>query len=348
MSELTVGIGQEYATLAAAVANSGNFDIINVLAGTYTDDFTTITHPLTINAVGGMASFVAATQPPNGKAIMTVDADLSINGLEFSGATVPDNNGAGIRFEAGNFSITNSWFHNNQNGILTALNATATLTITDSEFNNNGYGDGSTHNLYVGDIASLTITGSYFHDANVGHQIKSRAETNIITNNILADGPDGNGSYSIDLPNGGHNTITGNTIEKGPNSQNINYISIGEEGGIYSATTSLISDNIFINDIGADSTPNALVNQSGQPATLADNTFYGFPGGDIEQDNTLLPLPGPAYDTSHPFLPPPAVPEPMSFMLLLPMLAALVALRRRRRRGRAGRLAMQPLGLCMH
>jgi hypothetical protein len=352
MSILTVGIGQSYATLAAAVAASGSFDTINVLAGTYTDDFTTITHPLSINAVGGLASFVAAASPPNGKAIMTVQADLSLNGLEFSGAAVPDGNGAGIRFEAGNLSISNSWFHDNQNGILTAPGTTATLTISHSEFNDNGSGTGFTHNIYVNDIASLTITGSYFHDVIIGHQIKSRAETNIITGNIIADGPAGTGSYSIDLPNGGANTITGNTFEKGPNSQNSIYIAIGEEGGVHPGTTSQISGNIFINDIGAGGIPYALKNQSGGPATLADNTFYGFGGATNAigatggQDNTFQPLPGPAYDTSHPFLPP-AVPEPMSGALLLPMLAAVVALRRWRRRHH-GRGAMQPIPACMH
>lgn len=353
MSVLTVGIGQTYATLAAAVAASGSFDTINVMAGTYTDDFTTISHPLTINGVGGMASFVAVASPSNGKAIMTVGADLSISNLEFSGAVVPDGNGAGIRFEAGDLTINNSWFHNNQDGILTAANATATLTISNSEFNNNGSGDGFTHNLYVGDIASLTITGSYFHDANVGNQIKSRAETNIITNNIIADGQNGNGSYTIDLPNGGNNTITGNTMQKGPNSQNTHYVAIGEEGSVHPGTNSLISDNIFINNIGPGSAPFALLNHTGTPTTLADNTFYGFPntrvdGAATEQNNTLLPLPAPAYDTSHPFLPAAtAVPEPMSFALLLPMFAVAVALRRRQRR-RAGRSAMQPIVACMH
>ena len=34
------------------------------------------------------------------------------------GAAVVGGNGAGIRFQAGNLAITNSWFHNNQDGIL--------------------------------------------------------------------------------------------------------------------------------------------------------------------------------------------------------------------------------------
>ena len=42
MSILTVGPGQEFASLAAAVAASHDGDVIQVQAGTYTDDFATI------------------------------------------------------------------------------------------------------------------------------------------------------------------------------------------------------------------------------------------------------------------------------------------------------------------
>ena len=43
------------------------------------------------------------------------------------------------------------------------VNPTGTINIQNSEFNHNGSGTGYTHNLYVGAIYSLTITGSYFH-----------------------------------------------------------------------------------------------------------------------------------------------------------------------------------------
>ena len=52
---------------------------------------------------------------------------------------------------------------------------------------------------------------------------------NVITNNRVFDN-DGIGVYSIDLPNGGTATITGNVIQQGPNSQNPAIIAYGEEG----------------------------------------------------------------------------------------------------------------------
>ena len=37
------------------------------------------------------------------------------------------------------------------------------LEIEDSEFGDNGAGDGQSHNLYVGTIERFVVQGSYFH-----------------------------------------------------------------------------------------------------------------------------------------------------------------------------------------
>ena len=80
-----------------------------------------------------------------------------------------DGNGAAIRYEGGNLSLSNDFFHNNQDGLLAASDPNGTITIDDSEFSFNGNGEGNTHNIYVNDIALVTITNSYFHDADIGH-----------------------------------------------------------------------------------------------------------------------------------------------------------------------------------
>lgn len=331
---LSVGAGEAFATLAAAVGASAAGDTILVDAGTYTDDFTTIAHALTIDSVGGMASFVADVAPPNGKAIMTVDADLSINGLGFSGAAVGDGNGAGIRYEAGNLVIDNAWFHDNQDGLLAAADPAGSITILNSEFSDNGTTSGFTHNLYVNQVGTLTIDGSYFHDVNTGHEIKSRALNTIILDNRIQDGPNLSASYSIDLPNGGDATISGNVIEKGPLAQNWTYVSYGEEGQSNPGTTLAITGNTIVNDMTAGQ-PHVVGNtpQDGQVAVIAGNTLYGItPAGLSDgsgtvnaQGNTFLALPGPVLDTSHPF----AAPEPASAaVLVVPVLAVLVLARR--------------------
>ena len=185
MSILTVGPGKQYATLAAAIAASNNGDVIQVQAGTYTNDFATINTKITIEGVGGMVNLVATVPPPNGKAILVTNTDVTLDNIAFSGAKVGDGNGAGIRYQAGNLTINDCYFHNNQDGLLAADNPAGSITINNSEFAFNGTGDGFTHNLYVGEVGTLTINGSYFHDADVGHEIKSRALNTIIENSRI-------------------------------------------------------------------------------------------------------------------------------------------------------------------
>ena len=65
MSILTVGVGQQYDTVAAAVTASQSGDTIEVQTGTYTNDFTHITHSLTLRAVGGIVTMKATVSAPD-------------------------------------------------------------------------------------------------------------------------------------------------------------------------------------------------------------------------------------------------------------------------------------------
>ena len=275
MSILTVGAGQTFITLSAAIAASHDGDVIQVRAGTYTNDFATIDTRITIEGVGGMVHLLATVSPPNGKAILVTNTDVTLTNLEFSGAQVPDNNGAGIRYQGGNLTINNCFFHDNQDGLLSAADPLGSITINNSEFSHNGAGDGFSHNLYVGAIGTLTINGSYFHDAVVGHEIKSRALTTIIQNSTIADGPTGTASYSIDLPNGGNATITGNVIEQGPLSRNPAIIHFGGEGTPYAGSSLLVSNNKILNDLSSPSTA-AILNQTAITVDFTNNQVFGL------------------------------------------------------------------------
>jgi hypothetical protein len=280
MTVLTVGPGQAFSTLAAAAAASHDGDVIQVQAGTYTNDFATITTKITIEAVGGMARFVATVQPGNGKAILVTHADVTLRNLEFSGAQVADTNGAGVRYEVGNLTIDNCYFHDNQDGLLAADNPAGSITITNSQFAHNGAGDGLTHILYVGQVGTLTITNSYFYDAVVGHEIKSRALNTIIQGSSIVDGPTGTASYSIDLPNGGNDTISNDFIEQGPRSENPAIIHFGGEGTVYAGSSLSISNNVILNDLDSPSAV-ALLNQTmpAVTASLTNNQVFGSPRG---------------------------------------------------------------------
>ena len=69
MATLTVGSGAgfDYSTLASAVAASQDGDVIQVQAGTYTNDFAEITTSITIEGVGGMVNLVATDTPLAGE-----------------------------------------------------------------------------------------------------------------------------------------------------------------------------------------------------------------------------------------------------------------------------------------
>jgi VCBS repeat-containing protein len=302
---LTVGTGKQFATLAAAIAASRDGDVIGIDAGTYVNDFATISKKLTIMGVGGMANLVATGLIPNGKGILVSNTDLTVINLSFSGAKVADLNGAGIRYQGGNLVVQDSYFADNQNGILANANSTGTITIDDSEFFNNGHGDGYSHGIYIGNIAKLTITDSLFRNANVGHEIKSRAQENVIERTRIFDEADGTASYSIDLPNGGRGVIRGNVIEQGPLSQNPAIIHFGGEGTPYAGSSLLIEDNVVINHL-ASSSARMLLNQTTTTASVIGNDVFGLSASQLASgpasiSGTTFLSADPGLDTSAPW-----------------------------------------------
>lgn len=283
---LTVGPGQTYTTIAAAIAAAHDGDTINVLAGVYVNDFAEIRAKVTLTAIGGQATMRATGYIPNGKGILITDTDVTITGFSFVGAAVTDadgGNGAGIRYQGGNLVLNDCYFANNQDGLLANADPTGTITITNSEFYHNGAtkgpGAGYTHNLYVNEVARLDIESSYSHGANIGHEIKSRAQTTIVHNSRIVDGPTGTASYSIDLPNGGIVTIGGNQIEQGPLTENPTVISFGEEGA-YAGSTLSVRNNVVENDLPSGSAL-AVQNASGGAATVTGNRVYGLTSSQI-------------------------------------------------------------------
>ena len=304
MAILTVGSGQQFATVNAAVHASHDGDTIYVEAGTYVNDFSIIDTKISIIGVGGMAHFVAKASPPNHKAIFVTNTDVTFDHVEFSGTKVADKNGAGIKYQSGTLSITNSYFHDNQNGLLGSPYAGGTISIDHSEFAHNGAGDGYSHNIYVGKIASLDVTNSYLHDAVVGHELKSRAAITTVVGNRIFDN-NGSASYSIDLPNGGAATIENNIIQQGPHSQNPAMIRYSEgTASPWPGSQLLIDGNTFVNQLNSASAY-AVKNQI-ITAEITGNHIFGLApskivsGPNVQSGNDFLSS-APALPTSHPW-----------------------------------------------
>lgn len=288
---LQVGPGKAYAKPCAAIMAAKPGDTIEIdAAGDYTGDVCAwATDGLTLRGTGGRAKIDAAGRNSQGKAIWVISgADNTVENIEFSGATVPDHNGAGIRYEGRNLTVRNCYFHSNENGILGGSPGSQ-LLVEYSEFANNGYGDGYSHNIYTGHADRFTLRFSYSHHANKGHLVKSRAAENYILYNRLSDEATGAASYELDLPNGGRSYVIGNVIHQGPATANGTILAYREEGAdpANPGTSLFVVDNTFVNERPAGGTFIFIDSGVSQPAIIRNNVFFG-PGTVTTQASAIL------------------------------------------------------------
>jgi hypothetical protein len=284
---LAVGPGQTYAAPCAAFAAAKDGDTIDIAGNrTYSGDVCTISRSnLTIRGVNGRARIDAAGKNAAGKGTWVITgSDNVVDNVEMLGAKVTDRNGAAIRLEGTNFTLRNSFLHDNENGILAGKNVNSNVLIEYSEFGHNGYGDGQTHNLYIGNVKSLTFRYSFSHDANVGHNLKSRAMTNTIVYNrfsSLAPGQTGSTaagkpSYEINLPNAGTAYVIGNIIEQPAANQNPGMVTFGEEGATNPTQDLYVVNNTFLNDYSNGGTFLFISGHVTTPALIQNNIFSGI------------------------------------------------------------------------
>ncbi|MEM7281351.1 MAG: hypothetical protein AAF438_06960 [Pseudomonadota bacterium] len=282
-SYLHVGPGRELIlpSQAAAIAKDG--DTIVIDAAEYTDVAIWRANDLTIRGLGGRPIVRSAALAAEDKGIWVIKGDnTTVAFVELVGARSTHRNGSGIRLEGNNLTIVESVFRDNENGLLTAKRPASSIEIRHSEFANNGYGDGYSHNIYVGVSKSFTIIGSTSHSAKVGHQIKSRAKTNAILGNFLADRSGGNSSYLIDLPNGGSGFVVGNILHQGLNALNRTMLS-------YSAENQSDGDlHIYHNTFYSQQDQTIFVrNHSSNIVHVANNLFGGARGIRLEGEGLL-------------------------------------------------------------
>lgn len=238
-------------SFAQAARQARDGDTIEVFPGTYRGDVAVLLQrKLTIRGLGQRPVFIANGRVAEGKAIWVIrNGDISIDNIEFRGAMAPHHNGAGLRFEQGQLTVTRCAFFDNEIGILTGNTPESELLIQDSEFGHAPRTPGALHHLlYVGRIARFSVSGSRFQDGYLGHLIKSRARESVITYNLIADGPGGQASYEVDLPNGGSARIIGNVIQQSAGTNNPVVVSFGAEGQPWSNSALAMSHNTLVSD----------------------------------------------------------------------------------------------------
>lgn len=204
---------------------------------------------LLIKGVNGQPHLIADNQSILGKGIWVLGGDnIIVENIAFSGATVSDKNGAGIRLDGSGITVRFCYFHDNENGILTNNTYEGIVLIEHSEFEGGGFGDGYSHNIYIGHCERLIFQFNYVHHAKIGHQLKSRADENIIRYNRLMDETSGTSSRIIDLPNGGFSLILGNILMQGAESPNANVLGYGLEGITNPSSQLFVINNTFVSD----------------------------------------------------------------------------------------------------
>jgi len=265
---MVVGPGEKITTITEAARRAQDGEVIEIRPGNYHGQPAIWTqNNLSIRGRGGRPVMLADGKSAEGKAIWVIrGGKVSVENIEFRGARVDSQNGAGIRFEKGDLTIRGCAFFDNEMGILTANSPEQTLEIIDSEFGDAPRHQGALHHLlYVGSIGKFVLRGSRFSNGYLGHLVKSRARENHILYNMLVDGAGGKASYELEFPNGGLAYVIGNAIGQSAGTDNPSIVAYGAEGrrwqenALYMSHNTLINDyhtgrfvNVFVDKVGAD------------------------------------------------------------------------------------------------
>lgn len=170
-----------------------------------------------------------------------------VDGIIFQNISVPDANGAGIRIEQGDLQVHNSMFRDSEQGILSAEDRGATISIDRSTFSGLGRCDrgySCAHSIYIGRYGSLEITRSRFERGTGGHYVKSHTPQIRITDSSFDDTAGRATNYMIDLPSGAVGTIANNVFVQGENKENWSaFIAVSAEGGGNSSAGLVIAGN---------------------------------------------------------------------------------------------------------
>jgi len=264
-------------TLPSQVAGRvGNGDTVLIDPGTYADVCSWRANDLLLKGNGGIARLDAVGLGlAEAKAIWVIKGrNATVSGVEFLNASCPDQNGAGIRQEGTNLTVRYCSFHDNEDGILAGADSLSDILIEFSEFRYNGFGDGQSHNIYVGNVRTFTLQYCWSHLARVGHQVKSRARRNNILYNRIMDEDTGYASREIDLPNAGLSVVVGNLIQKGTQAENSNMMGFGLEGITAGHDTLLFcANNTMVNS--RQPTGPFVALQPGTRVLLVNNICFG-------------------------------------------------------------------------
>jgi hypothetical protein len=200
----------------------------------------------------------------------------SVDGIVFQNMRVADHNGAGIRLEHGNLTVTNALFRDSEQGILTAEDPAGSLSVDHSTFSRLGLcGDyPCTHSIYVGNYGSVSVTRSRFERGTGGHYVKSRAARAEIVDNMFDDSRGEGTNYMIDLPAGSVGRIADNYFLQGANKENYSaFIAVSAENRDHPSADLVIVGNTARIVEGVERRSWFVADWSGAQLALGRNTL---------------------------------------------------------------------------
>ena len=200
-----------------------------------------------------------------------------VEGLVFVGQHSSSGNGAGIRAERGRISVSQSWFRDSQQGILSADDPSGTITVDKSTFTRLGtceFSSGCAHSIYVGGFGALTVTRSRFEIGRGGHYLKSRAAKVAVLASSFDDSAGKWTNYMIDLPAGATGRIAGNWFVQGQHKENYSaFIAVGAEDLTNRSAGLVIEGNDARLVPGLDRDTVWVADWTGEPLAIGANTL---------------------------------------------------------------------------
>lgn len=201
--------------------------------------------------------------------------NAEVSGIVFQNIESSDGNGAGIRLEKGNLTVSQSWFRDSQQGILSGNDLTGRIVIDKSTFTRLGtcaFSGGCAHSIYIGNYGLLRVTRSRFEFGVGGHYVKARAPRVEIASSSFDDSQGKWSNYMIDLPEGATGQITNNVFVQGPHHENHSaFIAVAAEERKFSSAGLKIAGNDARLAPGVEWETAFIADWSGAPLAIGQN-----------------------------------------------------------------------------
>ncbi|MDB5696951.1 MAG: hypothetical protein JWN21_2494 [Sphingomonas bacterium] len=269
--------GQGFSRLQEAVSSIrlGTGTIL-IAPGTYRDCAVQAGGSITFRARQAGTAVFERTACEDKAVLVLRGARSTVDGLVFRNIRVPDGNGAGIRTEIGDLTVTNSMFLDSQEGILGGHPAQR-ISIDRSTFSGLGQcheTENCSHSIYLAPGGPVTITNSRFERGRGGHYVKVRGPRVTIRNNSFDDSGGTRTNYMIDLPEGAQGLIAGNSFVQGKGKENSSgLIVVAAERRTHPSTGLRIEGNDARLAPGAPGNPAFVADLSGDRLAVGSNSL---------------------------------------------------------------------------